>query len=63
MVKLLRDHQTQHAIAQEFEPLIRSRSVSACMHQRAHQEGGVAEFVTEPLLKPGEACGGVSQFR
>jgi len=62
MVKPFRNDETQDAISEKFEPLVRSRTVSTRMHERTHQQGGVAEFVTEPILKPGETCG-VSQFR
>ena len=44
--------QAEHAVAEEFEPLI-ARSALAAMGQRAAKQGNVARLMAERVVDPG----------
>ena len=56
MEKHFGDDKTEHAVAQEFEPLVGRLVARARMGERALQELPVGEDVTELFFQPGKAC-------
>jgi hypothetical protein len=50
-VQLFSRNQTQHAIAQKFQPFVRSRSIRAGMGERATKKLAILKNVTQTRVE------------